>query len=60
MNKLAKQKLFNNAINLSRDKPKAFWNLYKPFFSNKGVTESEISVKKDGELIQDASLNVST
>ena len=55
LDKLAKQKLFNNAINLSRDKPKAFWDLCKPYFSNKGVTDSEISVKKDGELIQDAS-----
>ena len=60
LNKLAKQKLFNNAINLSREKPKAFWNLCKLFFSNKGVTESEISVKKDGELIQDVSNLVET
>ena len=60
LNKLAKQKLFSNAINLSGDKPKAFWNLCKPFISNKGVTESEIVVKKDGELVQDVSSLVET
>ena len=60
LNKLAKQKLFSNAINLSGDKPKPFRNLCKPFFSNKGVTESEIVVKKDGELVQDISSLVET
>ena len=30
------------------------------FFSNKGVTESEIVVKKDGELVQDISSLVET
>ena len=60
LNNLAKQKLFNNAINLSGDKPKAFWNLCKPFFSNKGVTESEIVVKKDGKLVQGVSSLVET
>ena len=55
LNKLAKQELFNSAINLSKNKPKAFWNLCKPFFSNKGFVESEIIVKKDGEFIQDKS-----
>ena len=50
LNKLAKQKLFNNAINLSRDKPKAF--CANPFFQIKVSQKVTFLLKKMVSLLR--------
>ena len=54
LNKRAKKQHFRQAIQNQKGRPKDFWNLCKPFFSNKGVSDTRIVLSgADGSIIQD-------
>jgi len=53
MNKKAKLDHFSTAVNSSKTDGKTFWKSIKPFFSNCNAIESKLSLKHNGQLIQD-------
>ena len=52
MNKQAKKSHFQGAID--SETPKTFWQICKPFMSNKGHSKPEITIKQNGLLIHNS------
>ena len=54
LNKKTKKLFFETALKDVNNSPKTFWNLCKPFMTDKGPSKSQIVLQKfDGSLIQD-------
>ena len=54
LNKKAKKSFFNRVMKSSKTKPKDFWKVCSPFFSNKNSVENDFVVKHNGEIIHDS------
>ena len=54
LNKNTKKAYFDVACKSIKSDPKYFWKLCKPFFSDKGAIGSDLTLKKDGTVIQDS------
>ena len=54
MNKKAKYDHFNRTIQAFKNDSKAFWKSCKPFFSNSGPVETQLSLNHNGHIIQNS------